>query len=263
VTLSRTHSHSPRPWLLSPVAAMKESAFRAHHAMEMSTTRSMKNDVPYMTLGLFALFGATGCPGSVSSTPVADGGPADGASTAGDSASAPDTAIGDSASHPDTAIGDETAPSADATPPASATDATFADAGVADATIPSTDAAPLPDGTFAEDSLTWGDSAIGEDDSSLADGDSAVAEGGSCTGFTTGDPTCDLCIVANCCAAAAACNTGSAGVTACEQSVSCVEDTCGDGGVSGECLLTCLPDEVSPADALITCIGNSCSTECN
>ena len=103
----------------------------------------------------------------------------------------------------------------------------------------------------------------------MGEADSAVGEGGSCEDFTTGDPTCDECIVTNCCAAAAACNAGEdtgaddGGGTACEQIVSCIEDACAEGGVFGECVVGCSPDEVSPADALLTCVSTSCSTECN
>jgi hypothetical protein len=265
---------------------MKESRSGAHHALEegkmqspsrnQTGGRSMRNYFPCMTLGLFALLETTGCPGNVSSAPPADSGIADDASTGGDGGSRPDTAVADSASRPDTATGDETPPSPDAMQPQPATDATPADAGVGDATLPSTDATSPPDGPSAEDSpssedsaVGEGDSAVNEGDSAVGEGDSAVGEGGSCEDFTTGDPACDECVAANCCAAAAACNAGdvtgagNGSGTACEQIVSCIEDACAEGGVFGECVVGCSPDEVSPADALLTCVSTSCSTECN
>ncbi|HSY22706.1 MAG TPA: hypothetical protein VK841_11355 [Polyangiaceae bacterium] len=222
----------------------------------------MKSYIPYMTLGLFALLEPMGCAGNVLTPAPADSGITDGASTGGDSASRPDTATGDSATRSDTVTGDETPPSPDAMQPQPATDATLAEAGIEDATLPSTDATAVPDGPSAEDSPSSADSAVNE-------GDSAVGEGGSCEDFTTGDPTCDQCVVTNCCAAAAACNAGEdtgaddGGGTACEQIVSCIEDACAEGGVFGECVVGCSPDEVSPADALLTCVAASCSAECN
>jgi hypothetical protein len=229
----------------------------------------MKNYARTISLGLVVLLESAGCGGSVSSAPPADGGStdgastaADGASTAADGASTPDTAIADSASTRDTAMGDETAPSADATGAQSGMDATLADASTGDATSPSIDATPTPDGTTAED-------APSSDDSAVSEGDSAASEGGSCEGFTTDNPSCDQCITENCCEAVAACNGGEdagaddPGVSMCEQIISCVEDLCADGGVLGECIIGCSPDEVSPVDPLLTCIAESCPAECN
>lgn len=230
-----------------------------------------------LTLGLLAFLGTASCGGTTTTAP-ADGGFADGESTGSDGAAAPDTGIDGGASPPDTGVADATMRAVDAADgepsegaafagatlvdgggeDTSFADATLTDAGGSDETA---DATPLPDG--APD----GDSSVAED-SAAYESDAAGIEGGTCNGFTTGNPTCDGCIAASCCTAEADCNTGggsgddNAGAMMCEQIVSCVEDACAGGGIFGECVIGCAPDEASPADALLTCMASSCSAQC-
>ena len=154
------------------------------------------------------------------------------------------------------------------------------------ATSGSTGSASGDDSSTSATSGSTG-SATGDDDSAAPTGDetgdsnvfvSADAAGdgaASCGSFTTGAAACDACVQAQCCDTAAACDLpddaglDDAGLSACEQLVSCVTDLCSDGGSLTDCLGTCSPPnglysvaETSAASALLTCVTTNCAQSC-
>ncbi len=102
--------------------------------------------------------------------------------------------------------------------------------------------------------------------------DTGAEAAASCGAFTTGAPACDTCVQANCCTAAATCDvpddTGlnDAGLTSCEQLVSCVSDLCADGGslsdCEGTCNLTYAQSVQTSANDLLTCTSMNCQAQC-
>jgi hypothetical protein len=130
----------------------------------------------------------------------------------------------------------------------------------------------LDSGSTAQDDSSMPGTDTGA--STMADdgSDTGAVEAASCGAFTTGSPTCDACIQQSCCGPAATCDvpddTGldDAGLTGCEQLVSCVSDFCADGGSLSDCEGTCDPiysnSVQMSAHDLLTCATTNCQAEC-
>jgi hypothetical protein len=135
-----------------------------------------------------------------------------------------------------------------------------------DDTSATLDGGPTTEGEASGDAGTPGET----DASTVVDTGAEAAA--SCGAFTTGAPACDTCVQANCCTAAATCDVpddaglSDAGLTSCEQLVSCVSDFCADGGSLSDCEGTCNPTYAqsvqTSANDLLTCTSTNCQAQC-